>query len=218
MPRNRNNSRRQRPRRSRRRRSTVMRSKSLQLICPQSVVVNLEYTDFANRTGSSFYTYTYALNGLFDPNVTGTGAQPVGFDQWSAFYARYEVISCRAKAEFFQNDTGINSTYTMYPSNDATAVAINAAPGQTGAVIGWTSGTSGVSRALLKANYNIRRIVGRQLFSINYTGAAGSNPSNLLYMQLVYGAADGSTVMTVTQRVYLVYRVKFYQRIALGTS
>ncbi len=33
------------------------------------------------------------LNSLYDPDLSGVGSQPVGFDQWSAFYNRYRVIS-----------------------------------------------------------------------------------------------------------------------------
>lgn len=38
------------------------------------------------------FAWTYRLNSLFDPDFTGTGVQPMGYDQFSALYGRYAVI------------------------------------------------------------------------------------------------------------------------------
>jgi hypothetical protein len=40
------------------------------------------------------------LNSLFDPNRTGTGHQPYGFDQIAALYNRYRVLSTRWRVTF----------------------------------------------------------------------------------------------------------------------
>ena len=39
-------------------------------------------------------TYVFTANGLFDPNFTGAGHQPLGFDQWMVMYDHYTVHSC----------------------------------------------------------------------------------------------------------------------------
>lgn len=41
----------------------------------------------------TFAFYTYALNNLYDPDFSGAGVQPIGFDQWAAFYTRFRVVS-----------------------------------------------------------------------------------------------------------------------------
>lgn len=35
--------------------------------------------------------YLFSVNSAFDPDLTGTGSQPRGFDQWAAKYSRYQV-------------------------------------------------------------------------------------------------------------------------------
>jgi hypothetical protein len=40
------------------------------------------------------------LNSLFDPDRTGTGTQPYGFDQLAALYNRYRVLRCHWKVSF----------------------------------------------------------------------------------------------------------------------
>lgn len=37
--------------------------------------------------------YVFSANGLYDPDISGTGHQPYGFDQMMAMYNHYEVLS-----------------------------------------------------------------------------------------------------------------------------
>lgn len=52
--------------------------------------------NMALGTGTSTI-YQISCNSLFDPNATGTGHQPYGFDQISALYDHYTVVSSRIK-------------------------------------------------------------------------------------------------------------------------
>lgn len=47
--------------------------------------------------------HIFSCNGLFDPDVTGTGHQPRGFDQLMQFYDHYVVTHARIKCRFFNN-------------------------------------------------------------------------------------------------------------------
>lgn len=42
----------------------------------------------------------YRANGMFDPDRSGTGAQPAGFDQLIALYNRYIVLSTKTECTF----------------------------------------------------------------------------------------------------------------------
>jgi len=41
--------------------------------------------------------WIFSANGLYDPDITGTGHQPMGFDQMMAFYNHYEVIGAKIR-------------------------------------------------------------------------------------------------------------------------
>lgn len=48
----------------------------------------------------------YRLNSLYDPDLTGTGTQPMGFDQYAAFYTHYEVKAVKIKVTFSGTQQG----------------------------------------------------------------------------------------------------------------
>jgi hypothetical protein len=52
-----------------------------------------------NAATGSLGTYVYRTNSLFDPNLTGTGHQPYGFDQFKAYYATYLVTASQITVE-----------------------------------------------------------------------------------------------------------------------
>lgn len=49
---------------------------------------------------ATFGFNTFSMNSLFDPNTTGTGHQPMGFDQLAAIYNRYIVTGAKITATF----------------------------------------------------------------------------------------------------------------------
>lgn len=59
---------------------------SMRLTHKYSEMVNINVA--IGSTGS----YVFTCNGMYDPNVTGTGHQPLGFDEVSNFYQHYTVL------------------------------------------------------------------------------------------------------------------------------
>jgi len=45
--------------------------------------------------------YQFRTNSLFDPDLTGTGHQPYGFDQWKTYYGTYMVTRSQIAVECF---------------------------------------------------------------------------------------------------------------------
>jgi len=55
---------------------------------------------------SGYFAYTYRGNGPFDPNATGTGTQPYGYDQLSSIYDYYRVSASKIAAYPLSFETG----------------------------------------------------------------------------------------------------------------
>lgn len=57
-------------------------------------ITKMKYSGSYTLNVGNNYSQIMNLNGLFDPDRTGIGHQPYGFDQLSGIYNRYRVISC----------------------------------------------------------------------------------------------------------------------------
>lgn len=51
-------------------------------------------------TSGNAVTYFFSANGMYDPNVTGTGHQPIGFDQMMLMYEQCTVINSNIQVTF----------------------------------------------------------------------------------------------------------------------
>ncbi len=63
------------------------------------------FTSMTNNAGGAVTIHRYAMNGLFDPDLTSTGHQPMGFDQLAEIYKGYRVISAKITAHFVRTDS-----------------------------------------------------------------------------------------------------------------
>jgi len=61
-------------------------------------MVQMRYCETINLTSTvgALASYEWSANDLFDPNITGAGHQPYGFDNWSAFYQKFTVMKSQA--------------------------------------------------------------------------------------------------------------------------
>lgn len=66
---------------------------------PKQLFNTVRYCETVNLSlgGTGQGYYLYSCNGLYDPNVSGTGHQPMYFDQLMAVYDHYTVLKSRLK-------------------------------------------------------------------------------------------------------------------------
>lgn len=70
--------------------------------------------------------YLFSCNGLFDPDFTGGGHQPLYFDQLAAIYDHYTVLSSRIKVKLgFTSTVTIPVISSVYIDDD-TSVTVDA--------------------------------------------------------------------------------------------
>ncbi len=95
-------------RRRRKKKSGTVRQRGVAFAASQ--VVKLRYCDsFTLDAGTNTtVNHVFSCNDLYDPNVSGTGHQPMGFDQWANFYDHYTVIGAKIRATF-QSNTAVGA-------------------------------------------------------------------------------------------------------------
>lgn len=76
---------------------------------PQSQRAVHRYSAYFNLdpgSGGTLAKYVFSANGMYDPDITGTGHQPMGFDQLAILYNHYCVVGSKITAKVFNYDTG----------------------------------------------------------------------------------------------------------------
>ena len=68
-------------------------------------------------------SYLFSANGLYDPDITGTGIQPAGYDQMMLFFEHYTVFRAHVSVVFRNQSTTLPVTVVaaLRPSNSATS-------------------------------------------------------------------------------------------------
>jgi hypothetical protein len=164
----------------------------------KSALVSFRYCETVTVAPAAGLTasYIFRANSLNDPNYTGVGHQPLGFDQWSVFYDNYCVLG---------------SKLTVIPVNTSTTIPL---------VFGIVSRQGGITSAvdpnLLKEqgdshwayagnmNNMKQRAVTKKMSIAKFTGfpkpqnesslkaSMASDPDNVVWYQVWAAAADSA--------------------------
>lgn len=148
--------------------------------------------------------YLFSCNGMYDPNITGTGHQPMYFDQLAAIYDHYTVFSSHMKAEFVV-DAG-NVVWSMYMSDDTTLASGSTAGEQAGSKTGILT-SKAVRPQVVQLTWDAKKFFGGDVFdNDNLQGNAAANPTEQSYFQLTFTDFAG-TSLNVLLNVVIEYDV-----------
>lgn len=83
---------------------------------PQRFITKHKYSEVVTTDVNGQYVFN--LNSMFDPNRTGTGHQPYGYDNLALLYSKYRVISCGWRMTRPITSTSNPQILVAMPSND----------------------------------------------------------------------------------------------------
>lgn len=176
---------------------------------------------------STFGTQQHmTLNGLFDPDVTGTGHQPIGFDQLMAIYARFKVRSTRVELTWTNpSSDGVQVAYKLAPLNDVqnlTGLGYDHAQ-ESRTVVVRPINNSGSQ--VVKQIFNVKGAMMCGLTHRQYAddanqlvGSSSQNPAKLYGFHAAICNPFDATVYTCQLSMRLIFDVDFYQRLTLPQS
>jgi hypothetical protein len=150
-------------------------------------------------------------NSLYDPDQTGTGAQPVYFDQWMALYSQYRVLGVWLDAKF-SNVDGQHVMAAVAPSPSAsvfaTAVTLDIA-GMRNSIS--AEAHSGGPLGRLCRYFSTARSWGVRkqavLDDTDFTGGSSGNPLNQFYLGIGLQTSGNTDTSWLAGR--LIYDVRF---------
>lgn len=173
-------------------------------------------------------TYVFRANSLFDPNFTGVGHQPMGFDEWMARYARYAVIS-----------STLTMRYVTETTSNATPCYFCIAQTATGSVYSGVTPTlllenkdhSAVKQGGLIYHYNTnnnnkvssrwsaRKWYRRSAVSdYDLQADSGSNPNEVCFFECCAASVAGNDPATHSFLVTIYFKCAFFDPLTLAQS
>jgi len=175
---------------------------------PNSIVTKLRYSDTFEGTGTAGARFlnVFAANGIFDPDLSGGGHQPLYHDNYFNLYNHYEVIASKITVTFCAKATNTIPMVCGIVVDDDSSISsqVTTLMEQSGntAVVD----TDGRNVATLTSNYNGRTYLadssqlGRTTF--------GTNPTELICFGVWAATCDGATNGTVSVVVHVDYTVR----------
>lgn len=196
------------------------------VVCADSVRVSLpyEFESSAATTLGALYSQQFRGNSVYDPDLTGVGAQPTGFDQWAAFFNEYLVVSSFLEIEIVCG-TVAPVEWVVFPSYNSTLPSTTldaSARPYAKRVLLLSSGNSVKGR--MRLSMSTAQMMGVREEAVldddAYGATVSTNPgsSAVWYWTVVAQNIASTTTLADSYRVRIVYDVLFHDRIQLSLS
>lgn len=179
-------------------------------------------------TGSN--VWQFAANGLYDPDTTGIGHQPMFYDNYCEIYQKYRVkqskISVTVVNHSVNTQNGVtalpNYSYRMFILNDGTNGATSDYPARMeqmieegGPNVKWRFVAPSLTGRLpkLQQRQTPHRLTHLGSLDGELSSTIGSNPTHSTYFYVGIASADGVTdPPNVSLYVTIQYTVDFFDR------
>lgn len=175
-------------------------------------------------------SYHFSANSIYDPNLTGTGHQPLGRDQYGLIYDHYTVIGSKIKVKFFstrsekQNVAMWCGTCLQDTQNTLTSLSEILEQGNANGGILTTHDEAGRQSGVHTQYYSPKKMFSMGKGSIvanpRICASMGGNPTEDAIYTLLVVQPGGSGVdpNSITALVEIEYIVTFSERKSLEQS
>lgn len=192
---------------------------------PDRMFLKLAYSDTFPLIAATSLTDTHMFRtSQYDVDLSGTGHQPLGRDQWAVFYQNYRIHALSYTL------TGVNNSTThsadMHVVHKATSSVVgnyNTAwekPYAKHAILG--PELSGSSKGVIKGTLHCAKTLGvtkEKYRTDDKTGSAfGTHPATMLYLHCIGASSDGLSGCNITCRIQLSIHLEYYNRVPLTES
>lgn len=187
-------------------------------VIPSRLFVNLKFAQGYALVGSSGLAgRTFSLNCPFDPDVTGTGNQPVYFDQLAAMYNKYRVVRAHWRAKMVSKtatNAGVIAAAPTPAVADTSFASVEELAGEPGGSVK-EFGSAGSPPATLSGSCSMAEVYGNHPSAVHvldsYASVSNTRPSNEVYLALCVNTSG--TTDTTQLMVEIVYECWWERRV-----
>ncbi len=187
----------------------------------EKTVAKLRYVDVVsiNPGAAGLATHTWRANSIFDPDLTGTGHQPLMRDEYALLYGQYRVLSTKIKATLVTSSTAGNvipCLYGVYRDVDTTlgytlaTSIIEDQRNKGGWKLGGPAGMIDHPLPSVRTSFNARSFLSKE--GNSHATAIGSNPAagqDSAFFQLWAGSVAGNDPGAIQFLVQMDFIVEF---------
>lgn len=190
---------------------------------PRKMTMTLRYVDhfIITSTTGIMQTQRFSANGLFDPDITRTGHQPMYFDQVMSLYNHYHVIGSVIEVEATPDDSNEEPVFITVMIDDDTSIVPTDVSGVAEESLGkkikmLNNGTGNVYK--LRRTFSAKKTYGGSILgNTDLRGGASSNPLEQSYYDVcVQSGGSATTIVWCTFRI--TYTAVFTELKDVGQS
>lgn len=180
---------------------------------PNTILTKLRYCEQLRYTSTAGAVngYVFAANGIFDPDISGTGHQPMYRDNYAALYDQYVVIGSKITVTMTNLSTTATAVFGINGDDDSAGSATVATKMEQNNSV-WTQlGPlgSGSDTKTLTCTFEPNRDFGVDAKADGASATVvGANPTELWCYQ-VFAAANNAATAALEFSVEIDYTVKF---------
>lgn len=163
---------------------------------PTRLAMRHKYAELTvlTSTAGSLATYVFNANGMYDPNTTSTGHQPMYFDELAAIYNHYTVVSSFIKLTVTTGSSNNNAAQVVLAlDDDSTATGnINYAAESNRSVVK-TLATAQNTALVLTSRFDSRVFGPNPLDNDQLQGSSAANPTEAMHWIVSINSLNGGT-------------------------
>lgn len=193
---------------------------------PPSVRRKMTYSGFVVYSTSGG-GHQFRLNSCYDPDYSGAGHQPLGFDELSTMYQRYCVHGCEWTATFLTKADSVIDVLMTAPMGTVPGDILATNP---------TGNQTAIERGSPWAVQMAKALTGMKLagkvdvakfFAIRddqlmvddtYSALIGTNPSKVIYLSINIVPMDNATTVNGNLFIKLIMDVTMFSPLSIGQS
>lgn len=188
-------------------------------VFPSTIVKTLRYsTSFGiGAAVGAPSTYIIRANDLFDPDFTGTGHQPMGFDQLMTWYNHFVVLKAKIVCTFRNQQATCGVAAGIRVDGSSTALTVIDRIVEDGAITYDTLDPKGVYGSIktmaCTADIGKLQAVSRSAMTSdpNLRGDAGTSPVEITYFHVLCWDASAAATSSVFCDVVVDYVAQFME-------
>lgn len=195
-------------------------------VVPDVARVKLTYRQRVTMGGSAgVQIQKFRGNDLYDPDISGTGAQPYGFDQWMNLYERFRVLGSSIDVWFCSVGTSAGTqSFEAIVVPTATGVSFSLMEDAAAAPYALWKVNQGLSNPAMHivSQMQTHKIEGIPLSKVRdedtYSGTASTSASSGFDWQILTQSIDRLSSLSCFAYVNITYDVELFSRVNLTLS